>query len=352
MIWVPPEHLKLIVDNYFFRTMWNDWSLVEFLETKKSQILAGLQKIAVHHSYKKGLQLILEAKPPEDVSFAIMKQLTQKMTESEEVKMFWKVITSEKKYREQLANVRASASFESNVLKIRGKRFAEEINDVAQRDIKKVELGNDGEDISTPSRITQVEKIENEKVEFDEEQIAFWAGNDKQTNNQKLDLFSTPHKPILTSYKFGIISSKVIPGFKSLKSTLNIRYPEIANEIETHEEEQRILTSLGTTLKVWLRKTLSASTPEELYGYLREQLQGENITDRDKKLYEIFELTLKEFYLMIKYNPKYALMRYNSERKFLVERVSTPFKLSNMCLGLLRRTGLKRKLCQQRQQSS
>jgi len=107
-----------------------------------------------------------------------------------------------------------------------------------------VELGNDNEDISTPSRIkfeAQAEKIENEKVEFEKEQIAFWTNNDKQTNNQtkdqKLDLFSTPHKPILTPYKFSIISSKVIPGFKSLKSTLIIRYPEIVNEIETYEEE-------------------------------------------------------------------------------------------------------------------
>ncbi|CAI2194327.1 13987_t:CDS:2, partial [Funneliformis geosporum] len=313
-----------------------DWCLVEFLEFKKSEVLAGLPKVSVHHSYKRGLQLILESEPPEDISFAIMRQLTQKITDT---------ITTEKKYREQLTNIRASASFESDVLKIRGKRLFEEIDDVAKRDVKRVELGNDNEDISTPTRIgfeAQSEKIENEEyeeVEINKEQIAFWTDNDKQTNNQtkdqKLDLFSTPHKPILTPYKFGILSSKVIPGFKSLKSTLNIRYPEIVNEIETHEEEQKRLTNLGTTLKVWLRKTLSASTPEELYGYLGEQLQGENITDRDKKLYEIFELTLKEFYLMIKYNPKYTLMRHNSERKFLVERVSTPFKLVEYVFGTI-----------------
>src|SRR6266498_1693931 len=58
-----------------------------------------------------------------------------------------------------------------------------------------------------------------------------------------------------------------------------------------------------------------------------EQLQGENITDRDKKLHE--------FYLMIKYNPKHALMRHNSERKFLVERVSTPFKLVEYVFGTI-----------------
>ncbi|CAI2193005.1 12961_t:CDS:2, partial [Funneliformis geosporum] len=271
-----------------------DWCLVEFLEFKKSEVLAGLPKVSVHHSYKRGLQLILESEPPEDISFAIMRQLTQKITDT---------ITTEKKYREQLTNIRASASFESDVLKIRGKRLFEEIDDVAKRDVKRVELGNDNEDISTPTRIgfeAQSEKIENEEYE-----------------------------------EFGILSSKVIPGFKSLKSTLNIRYPEIVNEIETHEEEQKRLTNLGTTLKVWLRKTLSASTPEELYGYLGEQLQGENITDRDKKLYEIFELTLKEFYLMIKYNPKYTLMRHNSERKFLVERVSTPFKLVEYVFGTI-----------------
>nr|CAG8450894.1 11881_t:CDS:1 [Entrophospora candida] len=30
---------------------------------------------------------------------------------------------------------------------------------------------------------------------------------------------------------------------------------------------------------------------------------------------------------MIKYDPKHSLQRHNSERKFLVERVATPFKL-------------------------
>ncbi|CAG8602251.1 1833_t:CDS:2 [Funneliformis mosseae] len=146
--------------------MWNDWSLVEFLETKKSQIL--------------------------------------------------------------------------NILKIRGKRFAKEIDDVAQRDIKKVKLGNDDEDINTPSRI----KFETQ-----------------------LDLFLTSHKLILTSYKFGIILSKVISGFKSLKNTLNIRYSEIVNEIKTHEKEQRILTSLGITLKTitmyWIEKEIMSTKVTE-----------------------------------------------------------------------------------------
>ncbi|CAG8530323.1 406_t:CDS:2 [Cetraspora pellucida] len=254
-----------------------------------------------------------------------MKQLIQKITKNEEVKMFWKVITFEKKYREQLANVRASALFKSNVFKIRKKRFAEKIDDIAQQDIKKAKLENDNENISTPSRIKF--KVQTEKTE-----------------NEKLYLFLTSHKLILTAYNFDIISSKVILGFKSLKSTLNIKYPEIVNEIETHKEEQRILTSLGTTLKVWLQKTLLASTPEKLYGYLKEQLQGKNITDRDKKLYKIFELTLKEFYLMIKYNSKYVLMRHNSERKFLVERVSTSFKLVEYVFGTIMTYWIKKEI--------
>src|SRR3954469_8186763 len=99
MNWVPPELFKNRINNYFFASMWYDWSLVEFLETKRSQILAGLQKLALHHSYKKDLQSILESKPPEDVSFAIMKQLTHRITESEEIKMFWKAITAEKKFK-------------------------------------------------------------------------------------------------------------------------------------------------------------------------------------------------------------------------------------------------------------
>uniref|UniRef100_U9U6F2 Uncharacterized protein n=1 Tax=Rhizophagus irregularis (strain DAOM 181602 / DAOM 197198 / MUCL 43194) TaxID=747089 RepID=U9U6F2_RHIID len=100
-------------------------------------------------------------------------------------------------------------------------------------------------------------------------------------------------------------------------------------------KNKKRLTSLGTTLTVWLRKTLSSSTPEELYECLMQKLQDENITDRDKKLHEIFELTLREFYLMIKYNPKHALIRHNSERKFFVERVSTPFKLVEYVFGTI-----------------
>ncbi|CAG8576337.1 4066_t:CDS:2 [Ambispora gerdemannii] len=345
MDWVPPELLKDTVDKYFFKSMWYDWRLVEFLEFKQDEILAGLSKMSVHHSYKKDLQLILGSETPEDVSFAIMKQLTKKILESDEVKMFWKAITAKKKYMEQLTITRASASFESNVLKTCGKRFNEEIDAVAQQDIKRVELGNDNEYVSTPTRIdnkseVQIEEIINEeyqKVRIDKEemeQMAFWTDN-KQSNQTKIESFSTSHKPILTPHKFNMISSKVIPGFKSLKSILNIRYPEIANEIETYEQEQKRLISLGTTLTKWLRKTLSSSTLEELHECLIQPLQGECITDREKKLHEIFEITLKEFYIMIKYNPKHTIVRHNSERKFLVERVSTPFKLVEYVFGTI-----------------
>ncbi|CAG8713724.1 18819_t:CDS:2, partial [Gigaspora margarita] len=165
--------------------------------TKKSQIFASLQKTTVHYLYKRDLQVILKTEPPEDIFFAIMKQLIQKITEK----------------------------------------------------------------ISTLIRIkfsTQSEKVENgkyEKVEINKEQIKFWAGNNNQTNN-------------LTNQK----------------------YPNIVNEIKNYKEKQKSLTSLETTFKVWLQKTLSSTTSKELYKYFIKQLQSENITDQDKKLYEIFEV--------------------------------------------------------------
>ncbi|KAF0492576.1 hypothetical protein F8M41_021600 [Gigaspora margarita] len=132
---------------------------------------------------------------------------------------------------------------------------------MAQQDAKRVELENNNEEIITLIRIkfsTQSKKVENkkyEKAEIDEEQIKFWAGNNNQTNN-------------LTNQK----------------------YPNIVNEIKNYKEEQKSLTSLETTLKVWLRKTLLSTTSKELYKYFMKQLQSENITDQDKKLYEIFEV--------------------------------------------------------------
>ena len=65
---------------------WPNWFLVEFLEFKKDDILAGLSKTTVHHA---GLRMILESQPPEDISIALMKQLTQKIYESEEVREFF-----------------------------------------------------------------------------------------------------------------------------------------------------------------------------------------------------------------------------------------------------------------------
>jgi hypothetical protein len=113
MNWVLPEILKNRVDSFFFETMWYEWRLVKFLEFKKDEILAGLSKAAVHHLYKKNLQLILESDLPEDISIVITKQLTQKILESDKVKMFWRAISAEKKYMEQLTAIRASALFES-----------------------------------------------------------------------------------------------------------------------------------------------------------------------------------------------------------------------------------------------
>jgi hypothetical protein len=79
MNWAVPESLKGIVGEFFLKTPWHKWFLIEYLQFKKAEILAGLSKTAVHHEYKRAIQHILEATPPEDISLAIMKQLTTKI---------------------------------------------------------------------------------------------------------------------------------------------------------------------------------------------------------------------------------------------------------------------------------
>jgi len=61
--------------------------------------------------------------------------------------------------------------------------------------------------------------------------------------------------------------------------------------------------------------------------------KDEEVTDREKKLHDIFELTLREFLTMIKYNPEYSFPRHNSKRKFIVKRMATPFKLIEYVFG-------------------
>ncbi|CAJ0626169.1 6891_t:CDS:2 [Entrophospora sp. SA101] len=203
-----------------------------------------------------------------------------------------KLISTEKKYTEQLNTIRANSSFESDVLKICGKRCYEEIDGVIQLEIKRRELEasiSDNEHPSTPTPIgttmnngceaqsNNIEKNEEYNNTYKDkevmEQIKFWTGNNKESNNQT----------------------------KSL-NPLKVGFPEIAKEIEIHAQEQTKLTSLGPTLTKWLREALLSSTPEKPCEYL-------------------------EFYTMIKYDPKHSLPRHNSERKFLVERVATLFKL-------------------------
>lgn len=77
--WAVPEFLIGVVGEFFFRTPWYKWFLIEYLQFKKAEILAGLSKTVAHHDYKKSIQQILETKPPEDISLSIMKQLTTKI---------------------------------------------------------------------------------------------------------------------------------------------------------------------------------------------------------------------------------------------------------------------------------
>ncbi|CAJ0882141.1 8866_t:CDS:2 [Entrophospora sp. SA101] len=63
-----------------------------FKNPGKRDILAGLSKTSAYNAYKRGLQLILESEPLENISIAIMKQLTQKIQESDEVNIYRKEI--------------------------------------------------------------------------------------------------------------------------------------------------------------------------------------------------------------------------------------------------------------------
>ncbi|CAH1764958.1 5550_t:CDS:2, partial [Entrophospora sp. SA101] len=147
-----------------------------------------------------------------------------------------------------------------DVLKICGKRCYEEIDGVIQLEIKRRELEasiSDNEHPSTPTPIgttmnngceaqsNNIEKNEEYNNTYKDkevmEQIKFWTGNNKESNNQT----------------------------KSL-NPLKVGFPEIAKEIEIHAQEQTKLTSLGPTLTKWLREALLSSTPEKPCEHIKD----------------------------------------------------------------------------------
>jgi hypothetical protein len=194
--------------------------------------------------------------------------LSNFVQEGEEVKQFWKLITAEKKYLEQIKIFRDNAKFESvsvilhsmpcnfylltlnwihfffqDVLRIRSRRFNDEIDAAAERDKKRKELDKDNEYTSTPTctrtemNNESEEKNDEEYVNADEEEITFWAGSDQK--RRKSESLLTPHKPILTRQMFDVLSTKVITGLKSLKSVVAMRYSEIADEIEIMSKNRK-----------------------------------------------------------------------------------------------------------------
>ncbi|CAG8501132.1 10028_t:CDS:2, partial [Diversispora eburnea] len=189
-----------------------------------------------HQAYKRGLQLILESNPPEIIALTIMKQLTQKINESNEVKSFWKLVM--------------------NILNIHGKRFNEKVDDLTQQVIKRMNLDNFDVNLSEdelPSMLTPAPRVNNvQGVSLREiMQAEFWI--QKSDYDQNVDL-TTPYKPILMQNQFNLLTPKVIPGFKFLKSFTHVRYLDIVKEIETQEKNQKKLISLGPTLAKWLRE--------------------------------------------------------------------------------------------------
>jgi hypothetical protein len=57
----------------------------------------------------------------------------------------------------------------------------------------------------------------------------------------------------------GSLASTIVPGLKTLMSSLELKHPDIAKEIKYHLQEQAKLASLSDGLIKWLRTVLMVS---------------------------------------------------------------------------------------------
>ncbi|RUS27258.1 hypothetical protein BC938DRAFT_483507 [Jimgerdemannia flammicorona] len=143
---------------------------------------------------------------------------------------------------------------------------------------------------------------------------------------------NTPHKPLLLKTTALSLASTIVPGLKTLMHSLEVQHPDIIEEIKYHSHEQIKLASLSESLVTWLRTVLT-STVDAFDAAMNMPLN--DACEYDDKLRIIFRSTLIDFYVMVRYANNHTIERHASERKFLLERVSIPFKYVEYVFGLV-----------------
>ncbi|CAG8561573.1 8183_t:CDS:10, partial [Ambispora leptoticha] len=133
----------------------------------------------------------------------------------------------------------------------------------------------------------------------------------------------SPHKPLLTKEMMANLAPTLVPGLKSLISNLEVQHEDIAKEIKRHSCDQVKLVSLPASLVTWLRFVL-ASTVDEFDEKVNMQLKDANEYENDLRI--VFRGTLIDFHTMIRRAKSHTIERHASERKFILEQVSIPFK--------------------------
>jgi len=133
----------------------------------------------------------------------------------------------------------------------------------------------------------------------------------------------SPHKPLLTKEMMANLAPTLVPGLKSLISNLEVQHEDIVKEIKRHSCDQVKLVSLPASLVTWLRFVL-ASTVDEFDEKVNMQLKDAN--EYEDGLCIVFRGTLIDFHTMIHRAKSHTIKRHTSERKFILEQVSIPFK--------------------------
>ncbi|CAG8619066.1 11070_t:CDS:2, partial [Paraglomus brasilianum] len=135
----------------------------------------------------------------------------------------------------------------------------------------------------------------------------------------------TPHKPILLKETAVSLSSRIVPGLKTLMGNLELKYPDVAQEIKYHLCEQAKLVSLSEGLVKWLHTALTSSL--DTFD-MAVNVPLNDACEQDQKLQFIFHSTLVDL-------NNQTIERHASERKFLVEQVSTIFEYIESVFGLV-----------------
>jgi hypothetical protein len=143
-------------------------------------------------------------------------------------------------------------------------------------------------------------------------------------------LFSTnsPHKPLLTKETIANLAPTLVPGLKSLISNLEVEHEDIVKEIKRHSCDK--LVSLPASLVTWLRSVLAMDKFDE-----KVNMSLNDANEYEDGLRIVFRGTLIDFHTMICRAKNHTIERHASERKFILEQVSLPFKYIEYVFGLV-----------------